>query len=154
MVVDGEGAKSLRMERFGKLRRRRLVLSPCESLYLIEKGRIEVVDELGGKLSFSDVLNFHRSRNPNLWLRYLVYRDLLNRGYQVMMGDENIDFYVQHKPDKKVFAVIRLQEGESVLTGKLMRMISKVKESRKGLVLAVIDRRSEVVYYSLKEASI
>jgi tRNA splicing endonuclease len=61
---------------------------------------------------------------------------------------------VQHKPDKKVFAVIRLQEGESVLTGKLMRMISKVKESRKGLVLAVIDRRSEVVYYSLKEASI
>ncbi|MHA2143575.1 MAG: hypothetical protein ACXADF_18585, partial [Candidatus Thorarchaeota archaeon] len=73
----------------------RLELEPVELLHLIERKRIIVKTSSGEPVASEDIVNSLLETNPDLWIKYLVFRDLRSRGYAVRQGfGGGIDFRV------------------------------------------------------------
>src|SRR3989338_6044214 len=59
----------------------KIQLSLIEALYLLEKEKREIYDRRNKKLNSEDFLKKARKIEPNLWVRYCVFKDIRNRGY-------------------------------------------------------------------------
>jgi len=135
----------------------RLELAPCEALYLIAEGWLEVVDDKAKKpVGFEELLNLYRSRDGKIWARYLIYRDLRERGYVVKQGfGLGVDFRVYERgaygKDAAQYIVYGIFEGEPLPVGDLVEALNYSRNLKKDMVLGVIERRGELVYYSLSQ---
>jgi tRNA-intron endonuclease len=138
----------------------KLHLTFCEALFLLAKGTIDVNDQTTGeKMVFESLLKRFQSIDNDAWVRYLIYRDLRSRGYVAREGfGLGIDFRVYERGDYgKATAkhlIFGIQEGQPVTIEKLARTQRYVQNLKKNLVLAVINRRGEIVYYSLSELNL
>ena len=155
VVVDTEAVGELRRRGYGRPSEEGLLLDPWEALYLVEKGRIEVLDsdeEL--KLTFQDLLKRLEALDKRTWAMYLIYRDLRERGYVVRGGfGPGLTFrlYARGEFGKKParYIVYGILEGVPVQINGLEEALKMAQSYKKELILAVIDRRGEVVYYSV-----
>ena len=133
----------------------RLELEIIEALLLLERNRITLVDEEGHPLTAEQLLAASVEHDPDLWVRFLVYRDLRQRGYIVRMGyGEGIDFRLfprgatQADRVAKHFVFI-LAEGNPVHLQKLHKITEQTLSARKQLILAIVDRLGDPTYYQL-----
>ena len=113
----------------------------------------------GKKIDFQGFLERFQSLDKDAWVRYLIYRDLRSRGYVAREGfGLGIDFRVYERGDYgKVTAkylIFGIQEGQPVTVEELARTQRYVQSLKKNLVLAVINRRGEIVYYSLSQLTL
>ena len=137
-----------------------LNLTFYEALYLLGKEIIEVEDvKTGEKMSFQNVLKCFKAADENAWVRYLIYRDLRSRGYVVREGfGLGIDFRVykrgEYGEETAKYMIFGIQEGQPVTLEELARAQMNVQSLKKKLVLAVVNRRGEVVYYSLSQLTL
>ena len=139
----------LREKAFGTLTDDRIVLNPFETFYLVEKKRVNVLDEKTRKpKSLQELVTRLAVGKPAIWTKYLVYRDLRDRGYLVREGEAGYDFESFGKGAMRRLVSIVFEGGESTLE-KLARLSAKANKDSKDLVLAVIDRRTDIVYYTL-----
>lgn len=123
-----------------------------EALYLVENGRMKIADSSGAELDFNGLLEILKQLNENVWRDYVVYRDLRERRYVVKDGvNAELRFRVFERgkygkePAKHLIAPIL--EGKNVPVEKLREWLSICRKMRKELVIAVVDRRNEVIYY-------
>jgi len=157
LVSEKEGIESLSTRGYGVPENENLLLTFFEALFLISKEILEVFDEKTGKnVSFQDLLERFQSADKDTWVKYLVYRDLRSRGYVVREGfGLGIDFRVYERGEygKEIasYLIFVIQEGQPVLIEELARALSYVLNLKKKLVLAVINRRGETVYYSVSQ---
>jgi len=135
---------------FGTRRDQRLELSPYESFFLVEKSRIKIVDkDSGGPLSLHDLVARFSMGKQEVWIRYLVYRDLRDRGY-IVRGSEKFDFEIHGKgAERRLVSIV--YEGKEANLQELTTLIRYAAKQKKELILAVIDRRTDLVYYSIGE---
>ena len=139
----------LREKAFGTLTGDRITLNPYETFYLVEKKRVNVLDEKTKKTkSLQELVTRLSVGKPAIWTKYLVYRDLRDRGYLVREGEAGYDFESFGKGAMRRLVSIVYEGGESTLE-KLARLSAKASKDAKDLVLAVIDRRTDIVYYTL-----
>jgi tRNA-intron endonuclease len=94
--------------------------------------------------------------DENAWAKYLIYRDLRSRGYVAREGfGLGIDFRVYERGEYGMATaknlVLGIQEGQPVSMEDLIRALQNAHSLKKELVLAVLNRRGEVVYYSLSK---
>jgi len=156
-VSEKEGIESLSTRGYGVPENENLLLTFFEALFLVSKEILEVFDEKIGKtVSFQDILERFQLTDKDAWVKYLVYRDLRSRGYVVREGfGLGIDFRVYERGEygKEIasYLIFVIQEGQPVLIEELARALSYVLNLKKKLVLAVINRRGEVVYYSVSQ---
>lgn len=152
---DSSSAEWLATRGFGYEYGDTRVLYPYEVLYLLSIGKLVLEADAGGEPeAFQDFLAEYKRQDNLIWTRYLIYRDLRSRGYVVREGyGLNIDFrvyergeYGSHTSKYLVYGII---EGERVKFGVLSELMKRVQSLRKALILAVVDRRSEVVYYTV-----
>ncbi|MCS7125967.1 MAG: tRNA-intron lyase [Aigarchaeota archaeon] len=129
--------------------------SPVEALHLLELKRMNLKDDEGKDVNFNQLLAKTSMIEKNLWRDYIVYRDLRRRNYVVKDGfSSELRFRVfergeySEKPAKYLVAII--YEGKNVSVEKIMEWLEICRSVRKELTLAVVDRRNEVVYYTLK----
>jgi tRNA-intron endonuclease len=140
----------LRERGFGSLEKEKLILSPYEIFFLVDKGRIKVIDKkIGQKLSLKELVEKFSVRKPASWIKYLVYRDLRDRGYIVREID-TVDFEIYGKGVTRRFIYI-IYEGSEANIKELNNLLKFAVQERKELIIAVIDRRTDLVYYSLTE---
>ncbi len=146
---DPNKLMDLREKAFGTLTGETVVLSPYETFYLVEKNRIRVVEEKGKRVqSLQHLVNRLSVGRPTIWTKYLVYRDLRDRGYLVREERGGFDFETFGKGAARRLIAIVFEGGESTLD-KLARLSARANGEGKDLVLAVIDRRTDIVYYTL-----
>ena len=158
LVPSREGANKIYGMGFGSMLEsdEGLTLSPCDALYLVEKGKVDVVDASdGSKLSFNDLLSRFMEVDERVWTKYLIYRDLRSKGYVVRDGvGLGMDFQVYGKGEfgKSLprYIVVGLCEGESRPISEIVRAVEEAETLGKELKLAVLDRRGEVVYYTVR----
>jgi tRNA-intron endonuclease len=135
---------------FGTRREKRLDLSPYEAFFLTEKGRISVIDAKSREhLSLHDLITRYSQGRRETWIRYLVYRDLRDRGY-IVRESRKVDFEIYGKGAERRLVHIVYEGGEASLR-ELTTLIRYAAKQRKELILAVIDRRTDLVYYSVGE---
>ena len=153
VLPESEKIADLRDKAFGTLTEGRITLNPYETFYLVEKKRVRVVDEKTGKAkTLHELVTRMSVGKPAIWTKYLVYRDLRDRGYLVREGESDYDFETFGKGAMRRLVAIVFEGGESTLE-RLARLSAKANNDSKDLVLAVIDRRTDIVYYTLNTES-
>jgi len=136
-----------------------LSLTFCESLYLAEKGILEVENKDGGKEDFQRLLQCYKDADEEAWVKYLAYRDLRSRGYVVREGfGLGVDFRVyergEYSKDTAKYLILSIQEGKPFSIQNLTNVLRESQSLKKELVLAVMNRRGEVVYYSVSQLTL
>ena len=140
---------------YGEVKKKYVYLDPLEALYLVFTNRIQV--RRGDRiLSFDELMESFGRIDPDIFSRFIVYRDLRSRGYVVKPGyGETIDFLLYDRgdyPEKPAkYRVIGVDEGHPISILKLMDILRFTIMGKKELKIAVIERRGEVVYYTLKQ---
>ena len=133
---------------------RKLMLSPVESLLLLERGRLNITaDDENDAFTFDEILTYFLKNDPQIWTRYLVYRDLRSRGYVVRSGlGDPIHYRIYPRggvlgKDEAAYLVCIVVEGTPFKLDVLDSVTRQARNVRKKLVLAVVDNVGEVTYY-------
>lgn len=142
--------------RFGTLNESgKVELSLLEALYLLERERLLIKSESGKSLSLELYVKKARKVEPNFWIRYVVFRDMRNRGYIIKTALKfGADFRVYDrgvKPgeDHAKWIVFPVHEA-SVFTWHEFSAKNRVAHStKKRLLLAIVDDENDVTYYQV-----
>jgi len=159
IVSSPENIEGLVSRAYGTPQDGDLILSFYEALYLSDKGILRIRDEKSSKeLSFEELLEKARSLNENAWFKYLIYRDLRSRGYFVREGfGFGVDFRVYERGEygksPAAYLVLGVREGQPIVAEELARILTRVQSLKKKLILSVVSRRGEIVYYSVSRLS-
>jgi tRNA-intron endonuclease len=157
-VTEQSSRDALSSRGYGTLENDVFTLSFFEALYLQDKGMLEVKDEKDVAVDFQRLLHCYEAQNENAWANYLVYRDLRSRGYVVREGfGSEIDFRIYERgaygKDTAPYLIMSTQEGKPVPVNDLANALSKCTSQKKELILAVMNRRGEIVHYSVSPLS-
>ena len=158
IVPDPEDANPLLQGGYGVSREdeESSTLSPCEALYLLSEDRIKILDgETEEEIDFQSLLIKFRLIDDEVWNKYLIYRDLRSRGYVVRDGiGLGVDFrlYARGTYGEKAakFIVYAICEGTPTPIQKLQEILFIAQNMKKQIIIAVMDTRGEIVYYSLQ----
>lgn len=132
-----------------------VMYSIVEALFLLETGRMRLFDLQGVEVNFDKLLKESSIKEPAIWRDYIVYRDLRKRNYVVKDGfSSDLRFRVfergeyMEKPARYLIAVV--YEGRDLPVEKLIEWLEICRNNKKELILAVVDRRNEVIYYTVR----
>jgi tRNA-intron endonuclease len=158
-VSDKRFVEELLSRGYGVSREDELLLAFYEALYLLDRAMLEIEDENGGGVDFQRLLQFYEMADKNAWSSYLVFRDLRSRGYVVREGfGWGVDFRVYERGDYSKatakFLIVSAQEGKPMAVESLRRLLKQSLSLKKELVLAVMNRRGEIVYYTVSELNL
>jgi len=127
-----------------------LELSPFEAVYLSEKGIIEVYDG-NRKLSAEDLAGFYEEQHVLFADKYLVYRDLREKGFVVRSGMKfGVCFSVyKYGPgiDHAPFLVEVLPSTSKLDPIQIVRAGRLSHSVKKRFVIATIDERTKRIRY-------
>lgn len=108
-------------------------------------------------LSEEKVLSFFSDILPHFTLRYLVYKDLRNRGYIVNLGSGSSFFFrlyarnTKPKSNGAKYYVTCLKEGGSIPLNELESLIEIANKSSKLLIIGLVDAIGDVSYLEATE---
>ena len=156
VVADQSSIDALITRGYGTLEDKVFTLTFFEALYLEDKGMLEVKDENGKVADFQGLLHCYEALNGNAWVSYMVYRDLRSRGYVAREGfGAGIDFRMYERgtygKDTAPYLVLSMQEGKPLGIDELADAMQQCQNQKKELTLAVMNRRGEIVYYSVSQ---
>ena len=153
-ITERSSIDALSQRGYGTPDKNLLTLSFYEALYLADKQILCVKDKKGTQIDFQSLLQAYETADKNAWMHYLVYRDLRSRGYVVREGfGAAIDFRIYERgtygKDTAASLVLSTQEGQPLPMEDLSNALTQTQSLKKDLVLAVLNRRGEIVYYSV-----
>jgi tRNA-intron endonuclease, archaea type len=156
VVAEQSSIDQLTSRGYGTLEDKVFTLTLFESLYLQDKGMLEVKGKESEAVDFQTLLHRYETQNENAWVNYLIYRDLRTRGYVVREGfGAGIDFRIYDRgaygKDTAPYLILGTQEGKPLPINDLSTALQKCQSQKKELILAVMNRRGEIVYYSVGE---
>jgi len=126
-----------------------------ETAYLTEMGRAEVRGSRARPTPWPEVFRRAARAEPGFGVRYLVYRDLRQRGYVVRSSPPPIAFAVLprggilHKTPARYW-VDALSERSPFDLGRLIALTERAQGTKKSLLLGVVDEESDLTYYRLR----
>ena len=156
VVAEQSNIDALTSRGYGTLENGVFTLAFFEALYLVDKGMLEVKGEAGKAADFQSLLHCYEAVNENAWVSYMVYRDLRSRGYVAREGfGSGIDFRMYERgaygKDTAPYLVLSTQEGKPLGIDMLADAVQQCQSQKKELTLAVMNRRGEIVYYSVSQ---
>lgn len=151
VIQEQKYQDQLRNKGFGENFNKEFLLSFLEALFLLQSNKIRIVSKTR-EYHFSNFMKTLIKKDKKLLTKYLVYRDLRSKGYVVKDGfGFGTDFRVYERGEfnKKTskYVAIGLNEGATISASKFASTIEDVENMGKGAVIAVVERRGEVIYY-------
>ena len=133
-----------------------LELTLVEAAYLLYKNRLEItMDE--NNLDFEEFFTEASKRQQFFELKYIVYKDLRERGYYVQPSVTDFRVYPRGghpgKTQAKMFVYVRSERVPMQLKD-LLTQLNAALNVRKQMVLAIVDEESDITYYEVKKANI
>jgi tRNA-intron endonuclease, archaea type len=152
LVGDGDLKSQLKEKGFGELEDKALVLSVIEAAYLLETGKMEVVK---GKdaLSFEDVVKLGSGKEEEFYNKYLVYKDLRERGLLVRSGLKfGTDFRLYDRGEgvgngHSKYLVHVVPEEYTCSFPEMARALRLAKNVNKDMIYAIVDGECDITYY-------
>lgn len=132
-----------------------LQLGLVESLYLLDKGKI-TIQEKRKKLSFTDLLKKAKKLEPNVWIRYCVFKDMRNRGYIIKTALKfGADFRVYDrgvKPgeDHARWIIYPVHEGSTITWYEFSAKNRVAHSTKKRLMIGVVDDEGDCTYWEIR----
>jgi len=142
---------------FGKIvEDNKVQLSLIEALYLLEKGKIIVIDGKDKQLNFENFLKKAQKWEPGFWIRYCVFKDIRSRGYIVKTALKfGADFRVYDrgvKPgeDHARWIIYPVHESSGLTWHEFSAKNRVAHSTKKRLLIGVVDEENDVTYYEIK----
>ncbi len=164
-VLEKGAVKITDKDRFGELEESgygsrdggELVLRDYEALYLLYARKLELKERGGADIGFERLAELAQTRAGDSWTKFVIYRDLKSRGYIVRDGfGFGTDLRVYERGDypKKPakYVVFALDEGIEKGMAELSKSVKEMAKMGKEAIIAVIERRGEVIYYKVSRA--
>jgi tRNA-intron endonuclease len=153
MVLNPDSQKDLEQKGYGEFEKNKFYLKSFESLYLLYTGTLTLFKGKK-KVVFDSLMQICKKNDEGILTKFLVYRDLRTRGYTVKDGfGFGSDFRVYSKGDfgekGAKFLVFGLSEGKQEKIGKFQKKIEEIIKMGKEPIIAVIERRGEIIYYKI-----
>ncbi len=146
-VVVRKNYEELMKKGFGEEKEEGLVLSLYEALYLAERGKLD--------LDPAEFLKYCEAQDKRFYTKYVVFRDLRERGYVVKTGFKfGTHFRVYPRGKKPGEAhtkyVVHVVTEEDVFEPcEVARMVRLAVSIRTELVLAFVDSENDITYYKI-----
>ena len=155
MVLNPDSQKDLEQKGYGEFEKNKFHLKSFESLYLLYVGVLTLFKGKK-KVDFDSLMQICKKNDEGILTKFLVYRDLRTRGYTVKDGfGFGSDFRVYSKGDfgekGAKFLVFGLSEGKQERIGKFQKKIEEIIKMGKEPIIAVIERRGEIIYYKITQ---
>lgn len=155
-VIGNEAAAAVLYETggFGRLRDGGLQLRFVEAAYLLSRGKITILKN-GREIGFDAFSQFAAQAEDFFELKYIVYKDLKERGYSVQSSATDFRVYPRGgKPGKtpaKSYIFVR-SERMPIPFAELTALLNEAQNVRKQFILAVVDEESDITFYEIKRA--
>jgi tRNA-intron endonuclease len=158
ITENSDIAKELyNQSRFGIIKEDgRTQLSSIEGYYLLEKEKIELIDKSGKKISAEAFVKKTLKKDPNFSIRYVVFKDLRNRGYIVKTALKfGADFRVYDrgiKPgeDHAKWVVYPVHESTALTWYDFAAKNRVAHSTKKRLLLGVADDEGDISYWECR----
>ena len=155
IILEPTRQQQLNQKGYGEMDQGKLLLKSFESLYLLFTDRLTIFRGKK-KIDFDSFLQICKKHDKDILTKFLVYRDLRNRGYTVKDGfDFGSDFRVYDKPFSpkfpSKFLVFGLNEGKHEKISELRQKIEEITKIDKEPIIAVIQRQGEIIYYKVSK---
>jgi len=153
-VAEQSSIDALTQRGYGNKEKETFTLTFYEALYLQDKQMLTVKDKKGKTIDFQTILNQYQKSDENAWAHYLVYRDLRSRGYVAREGfGKAIDFRIYERgsygKESAASLILSTQEGKPLPKEDVSNALKQSQSLKKELILGVMNRRGEIVYYSV-----
>jgi|TARA_B100000959_G_scaffold128486_1_gene134825 tRNA-intron endonuclease len=155
IVINPKMQNILTERGFGESEKDTLVLDSFEALYLLYNNKLEL-KKVNKTIVFDELIQQYIQKNDDILTRFLLYRDLRTKGYVVKDGfGFGSDFRVYERgnyglKDAK-FIIFAFNEGTQQKLGKLYKNIEEITKMGKEPIIAVIERRGEIIYYKINK---
>mgnify|MGYP006270343575 CR=1 FL=1 len=131
-------------------------LSLHESLYLLQRGKLRVIDEDDNEYDVNSFIQRAKDNEPNFWIRYTVYKDIRRRGYILKTALKfGADFRIYDrgvKPgeDHAKWVVYPVHEGGTLTWYEFAAKNRVAHSTKKKLMLGVVDDEGDVTYWEVQ----
>ena len=155
IVLNPKMQNILKERGFGESEKDTLILDSFETLFLLYNNKLEL-KKVNRKITFDELMQKSIQKHDDTLIRFLLYRDLRTRGYVVKDGfGFDSDFRVYERgnyglKDAK-FLIFAFNEGTQQKIGKLYKNIEEITKMGKEPIIAVIERRGEIIYYKVNK---
>jgi len=155
IVEERKTRDQLTQKGFGERHGKELVLDLKEAIYLLEKKKIDVKMD-GKKASRKKLLEYASAREARFYSKYLVFKDLRDRGYCVKTGFKfGFDFRMYPRGKRpgeahsqRVVKVFTQEDGKSMI--EFSRMVRLAGNLRTIFTAAVVDAENDINYYTIE----
>jgi tRNA-intron endonuclease len=150
IVHEQKYKDQLRNKGFGEVFNDEYILSDLEALYLLNNKKLKLLGK--DEYDFSTLMRQLLKKDKKILTKYLIFRDLRSKGYVVKEGfGFGNDFRIYDrgeygkKPSK--YISIGINEGINIKSKDFVETIEQIENMGKDTVIAVIERRGEIIYY-------
>lgn len=161
IIWGSEGLKLYDESGYGKPFEDHLELSLVEAAYLLEKKKLNIIKDDKKNLKFKEFYEYAVGKEPEFHQKFVVYRDLRERGYLVKTGFKfGAHFRVYERGVKlkrgpkeahehTKFVVHAISEEDRFSYPELSRATRLAQNIRAKMVWAVVDSENDVTYYEI-----
>jgi tRNA-intron endonuclease, archaea type len=158
VVSQSERLGELEEGGYGERQGKGVRLKDFEALYLLYAGKMVLKDARGKSVGFEELAKAKQAKVKDSWTKFIIYRDLRSRGYVVKDGfGFGTDLRAYERGDFPAkaakFVVFALDEGTERSLGDLRDSVKQIVKMGKEAIVAVIERRGEVIYYRVTKAT-
>ncbi len=141
---------------FGKkISNEHLELDLIEGIYLLSESKIRIFNK-NIELKFEDLVKIAAKQIPNFEIKYLVFKDLRNRGHPIKLSEfeDTTDFYrfKQKKNDESTdtqFFMSVFSERDILDFTKTSVLIKSTQKKNALLWFAIVDEEGDITYYNV-----
>jgi tRNA-intron endonuclease len=151
--ASDEARELYNKSKFGIIKKSKVVLSVFEAFYLMEKDKLNI--STTKKLSEEDFLKKIQKKVKNFMTKYVVFRDLREKGYIVKTALKfGADFRVYDKgvnpgEDHAKWVVYPVNESETMTWHDFAAKNRVAHSTKKHLLIAIVDDEEDVTYYEV-----
>jgi tRNA-intron endonuclease len=131
-----------------------ITYSIYEVLYLLETKKAELLKK-SKNISFEQLLKNQTKKNRNLKVKYLVFKDLKNKGHILKAGLKfGADFRVYEKGEKPQinhakYLLYILEEKDKINIEEFCSKARVAHSTGKSLLMAIIDSEEDITYFEI-----
>ena len=155
LITNKTMQQSLEQKGYGESSKNKFFLKSFESLYLLYCDKLKL-SKGKKKIDFNSMMQICIKHDEESLTKFLIYRDLKTKGYTVKDGfGFGSDFRVyergQFGEKGAKYLVFGLNEGKQEKIGQLQKKIEQITQMGKEPIIAVIERRGELIYYKMSK---
>lgn len=141
---------------FGRPVRNGLDLSLVEAAYLLDRSRIRISHQ-NRELDFRAFFQTSSALEKGFEFKYVVYKDLRERGYYVQPGRPDFRVYPRGGHPGKTpaeFYVLVISERMPLPLQSVVEPVRLAGQMRKRLMLAIVDEESDITFYEARDKTL